>query len=165
MTASTPAEPVGRVVVGVDDSPGGRAALAFATAEAARRGAELHVICAWSMPGGHTGHAKVPGPLRDACLEEAQAVLDQLRAEVLGATAEVPVVLAVAEPPPARALIEASEHADLVVVGSRGRGGFAGLLLGSVSAQVVHHAHCPVTVVRAPNPDRAFESESTEESP
>ena len=165
MTASTPAEPVGRVVVGVDDSPGGRAALAFAGAEAARRGAELHVICAWSMPGGHTGHAKVPGPLRDACLEEAQAVLDRLQAEVLGASAEVPVMLAVAEPPPARALVEASEHADLVVVGSRGRGGFTGLLLGSVSTQVVHHAHCPVTVVRAGKPHEPAHPKSEEISP
>lgn len=156
---AAPAPPVGRVVVGVDDSPGGRAALAFAAREAARRGAELHVICAWSMPGGHTGHAKVPGPLRDACLDEARAVLNRLQEEVLGADPPTPVVLAVGEPPPARALIEASEQADLVVVGSRGRGGFAGLLLGSVSAQVVHHAHCPVTVVRAPQPQHADDSE------
>ena len=144
-----PGEPVGRVVVGVDDSPGGRAALAFAAQEAALRRAELHVICAWSMPGGHFEHAKVPGPLRDACCEEAQTVLRRLADEMLGPDPGVPVVLAVGEPPPARALIEASEQADLVVVGSRGRGGFAGLLLGSVSAQVAHHAHCPVTVVHA----------------
>lgn len=154
---TVPAEPAGRVVVGVDDSPGGRAALAFAAQEAARRGAELHVICAWSMPGGHFEHAKVPGPLRDACCEEAQTVLHRLSEEVLGPDPHLPVVLAVGEPPPARALIEASDRADLVVVGSRGRGGFAGLLLGSVSAQVVHHAHCPVTVVRAGQPQPSSE--------
>lgn len=151
-TPAAPSPPAGRVVVGVDDSPGGRAALTFAAREAARRGAELHVICAWSMPGGHTGHAKVPGPLRDACLDEARAVLNRLQQEVLGADPGIPVVLVIGEPSPARALIEASEQADLVVVGSRGRGGFVGLLLGSVSSQVAHHARCPVTVVHGPQP-------------
>ena len=147
MTPNGP-ETVGRVVVGVDDSPGGRAALRFAAEESARRGAELHVICAWSMPGGHLGHAAVPGPLRDAVYEDTQSVLDRLAGEVLEKESRVPCVLAVGEPPPARALIEASRNADVVVVGSRGHGGFSGLLLGSVSAQVVHHAHCPVIVVR-----------------
>ncbi len=147
MTPKRP-ETFGRVVVGVDDSPGGRAALRFAAEEAARRGAELHVICAWSMPGGHLGHGAVPGPLRDAVCEEARSVLDGLAGEVLGKEPRIPCVLAVGEPPPARALIEASRDADVVVVGSRGHGGFAGLLLGSVSAQVVHHASCPVIVVR-----------------
>ncbi len=142
-------EEFGRVVVGVDDSPGGRAALRYAADEAARRGAELHVICAWALPGAHTAHATVPGPLRDAVVEEAHDVLDRLATEVLGNDPDCSTVLVVGEPPPARALIEASRAADVVVVGSRGHGGFAGLLLGSVSAQVVHHAHCPVIVVRS----------------
>lgn len=161
MTATAKAS--GRVVVGVDDSPGGRAALAFAAEEAVRRDAELHVVCAWSMPGGHTGHAAVAGPLRDACLDEVRGLLDQLAQELLSADPGLRYVLAVGEPPPARALVEASEHAELVVVGSRGRGGFAGLLLGSVSAQVVHHAHCPVTVVRASRPDDRSHPQKTEE--
>ena len=165
MTSSDgPPTPKGRVVVGVDDSPGGRAALGFAAAEAARRGAELHVICAWSMPGGHLGHGAVPGPLHDAVCEEAQSVLDRLADEVLGKEPAVPCVLAVGQPPPARALIEASREADVVVVGSRGRGGFAGLLLGSVSAQVVHHAHCPVVVVRAGQPPTQLDHPNDEES-
>ena len=142
-------ETFGRVVVGVDDSAGARAALRFAAEEAARRGAELHVICAWSIPGVHLGRGAVSGALHEVEYEEARSVLDHLAGEVLGNDSNVPCVLAVGEPPPARALIEASRAADVVVVGSRGHGGFSGLLLGSVSTQVVHHAHCPVIVVRA----------------
>lgn len=137
----------GRVVVGVDDSPAARAALALAAQEAAWRGAELHVISTWSMPGGHTSHAKVPGPLRDACVEEARALAERLVGEVLGSDQPMPVVVAVGEPPAARALVEAGERADLLVVGSRSRGRLAGLVAGSVSAEVLHHARCPVTVV------------------
>ena len=151
----------GRVVVGVDDSPGGRAALRFAAEEAELRKAELHIVCAWSLPGGHTGHGAYPGPLRDAVVEDARCTLDTLACEVSGAHPNVAYVLAVGEPPPARALIGASQHADLVVVGSRGRGGFAGLLLGSVSAQVVHHAHCPVVVVRPTNGSVPTEPENS----
>ncbi len=137
----------GRVVVGVNDSPTGLAALRFAASEAALRRAELHVVCAWSIPGGHTAHGTVPGPLRDACLDEARETLERVAGEVMPPPPEVPCVLAVGEPPAARALIEASNEADLVVVGSRGRGSLAGLLLGSVCNEVVHHAHCPVVVV------------------
>jgi len=121
-------EEFGRVVVGVDDSPGGHAALRYAADEAARRGAELHVICVWAFPGAHTAHATVPGPLRDAVVEEAHDVLDRLATEVLGNDPDCATVLVVGEPPPARALIEANRAADVVVVGSRGLGGFAGLL-------------------------------------
>ena len=140
----------GRVVVGVDDSPAARAALALAVQEAAWRGGELHVISVWSMPGGHTSHASVPGPLRDACVEEARTLADRLVQEILGSDPPAPVVVAVGEPPAARALVEASERADLVVVGSRGRGRLARLVAGSVSAEVVHDARCPVTVVPPP---------------
>lgn len=150
----------GRIVVGVDESPAGRAALAYAANQAARFGAELHVVCAWSMPGGHTSHARAPGPLRDACVDEAHALLERLAADVLGPNPEVPICLAVAEPPPARALIEASEKADLVVVGSRGHSALAGALLGSVSAEVMHHARCPVTVV--PPPERTCSADTRE---
>jgi nucleotide-binding universal stress UspA family protein len=135
----------------VDDSRGGRAVLRFAAEEAELRKAELHIVCAWSLLPSHTGHGAYCGPLRDAVVEEAQSILDNLACEVLGTEPSISYVLAVGEPPPAGALVGASQYADLVVVGSRGRGGFAGLLLGSVSAQVVHHAHCPVVAVRPTN--------------
>jgi nucleotide-binding universal stress UspA family protein len=146
-SVNAPVTDHGRIAVGVDGSPGSRAALVYAANESVLRRAELHVLCAWSMPGGHTGHASVPGPLRDACLEEAQGVLGRLAAEVLVDFPGLPYVLTVVEPPAAQALVEASKQADLVVVGSKGHGGLAGLLLGSVSQRVVHRAHCPVVVV------------------
>ena len=139
----------GRVVVGFDGSPPSRAALPLSAQEAAWRRAELHVVCAWSMPGGHTSHARVPGPLREACLDDARRALDEA-GERLGPSPECTCVFAVAEPPAARALVEASKKADLVVVGSHGRGPLASTVLGSISRYVVHHAHCPVLVVRAP---------------
>ncbi|HXW79705.1 MAG TPA: universal stress protein, partial [Acidimicrobiales bacterium] len=68
---------------------------------------------------------------------------------VLGSSPGVPLERHVMQGRPAQVILQAAEDADLVVVGSRGRGGFAGLLLGSVSSQVAHHAHCPVTIVHA----------------
>jgi nucleotide-binding universal stress UspA family protein len=68
----------------------------------------------------------------------------------LGGSRPVPVTVRVVTGLPAQELIEASRDADLLVVGSRGRGGFARLMLGSVSDQVMHHAHCPVVVVPGP---------------
>jgi nucleotide-binding universal stress UspA family protein len=70
--------------------------------------------------------------------------VDRMRSDHPAVTVEMAVV----EGPPARVLVDMSEDADLLVVGTRGMGGFRGLLLGSVSIQCVHHAHCPVTVVR-----------------
>ena len=135
--------------MGFDGSPASQAALRVSAQEAAWRGAELHVVCAWSMPGGHTSHARVPGPLREGCLDEARRVLDEA-GKALGPVPGCTCVFAVAEPPAARALVEASDQADLVVVGTRGRGELASMVLGSVSADVVHQARCPVLVVRVP---------------
>lgn len=138
------------IVVGVDGSAHAQHALNWAMREAVIRGAELSVLSvipAQSSPW--TGHRlTVPG--------EAQA-LEQARAAVAEAIAEAAAKLAPEQPAPvsvqafsgspAKALIEASSSADLVVIGSRGAGGFESLLLGSVSHEVVQHAACPVVVV------------------
>ena len=133
------------VVVGIDGSPGARAALGFAVEEARLRGARLVAVSAWSIPIG----AGAPGGLIPALGMDFEADVTALLDEELAAvdTGGVEVERRVSSGPPARALVEAAESADLLVVGSRGRGGFAGLLLGSVSQQCAHHALCPVAIV------------------
>jgi nucleotide-binding universal stress UspA family protein len=135
-----------RIVVGVDGSPSSVAALRFAASEAALRGAGVLAIYALEVP-------TVPWPgltgVVGTALEEANRVFGHAVEEAFaGAPPSVPFERRVEERAPAEALIEAASDADLLVVGSRGRGGFAGLLLGSVGQQVAHHAPCPVAIVR-----------------
>jgi nucleotide-binding universal stress UspA family protein len=120
-----------RIVVGVDGSDTSLAALAYAFDEAALRGAELTAIHAVPDPTD-TAH---PG-ITDAIERYGEHFPD------------LPVELVTVPAHPAEALINASTGADLLIVGSRGRGGFRGLLLGSVSQAVLHHADCPVAVRR-----------------
>ncbi len=127
------------VVVGVDGSAGSTAALAFAFDEAAARGTELVAVYAWA-----------PTETRDAA--QAQHEADRMLAEAMAGWQEkYPEVTvlrrAVRSLNPLATLIEEGAHAQLVVVGPRGRGGFAGLLLGSVSDGMVRHAHRPIAVV------------------
>jgi nucleotide-binding universal stress UspA family protein len=140
---------VRRIVVGVDGSPGAREALRFALEEARLRDASVAAVFVWSLPLV----ADVPAALLPATLsdfrEEAVEALDAALEEVSD-TGGVEIERVVVEGPPARELVAAAEGADLLVVGSRGRGGFAGLLLGSVSQQCAHHAPCPVVIVPAP---------------
>jgi nucleotide-binding universal stress UspA family protein len=136
------------VVVGVDGSEPSSAALAWAAEEAHFRGATLKVVHAWQVPSlAFLG----PAPAVDETpwVEEAQAMLDEQVRKVLGETPAIDVVSELWEGPSAQAIIDAATDADVLVVGSRGRGGFKGLLLGSVSSQVVHHARRPVVVVPA----------------
>ncbi|WP_037364449.1 universal stress protein [Nakamurella lactea] len=148
-----------RLVVGVDGSAGSRAAIEWAIAEAQLRGAELEVTAAWEFPyAWGEAAAWAPGGdggLAEAAGAEATALLDQI---LDGPQPDWLHVLTV-EGPPARVLVERSADADLLVVGSRGRGGFATLLLGSVSMACVQHARCPVTVV----PSRLTETTETKE--
>ncbi len=141
----------GGVVVGFDGSESSQEALRWAVREARQHGCPLHVIRAWSIltaPRPKNLELDVTPTLRE--YEAAVRVeTEQLLAKVLGDEPGVPVRLHVVHAPAAQTLIEASRHADLLVVGSRGRGGFAGLLLGSVSEQCIRHARCPVTVIRA----------------
>ena len=136
-----------RVVVGVDDSPAARQAVAFAVGEAALRGATLDAVMAIELPD----YAWIdPYHVRDHdeadYLDKAEDTLRSILADV--GTAAVDVRTVVMTMPAATALIDRSTDADLLVVGSRGRGGFRGMLMGSVSLHCVLHAHCPVTVVR-----------------
>ena len=140
----------GGVVVGDDGSVPSRGAVVWAAKDAARRGVTLHVLQAWSITSAPRPASWTPGYV-PALPDWEAAVVEKLGArctDLLADTAGVVVEVHAVHDRPARALIEASRGADLVVVGTRGRGGFAGLVLGSVAEQVVRHAYCPVTVVR-----------------
>lgn len=134
-----------RIVVGVDGSDAAQAALAFAVAEGRVRGARVEAVISWHEPYVAPTMATVAAD-PSVYEEGAHATLDRA-VEALGEVGHVEVERRVLRGAPAGALLEAAEGATMLVVGSRGRGGFAGLLLGSVSQQVVHHATCPVVVV------------------
>jgi nucleotide-binding universal stress UspA family protein len=137
---------VGEIVVGVDGSEGSGRALDWAATEARLRGATLTVLHAWDIPAAVAATAVLPHGQSWTILEDAaDAVLKGMvaRAEALGVRPQEVLVQGHA----AASLLSCAEGADLLVVGSRGRGGFAGLLLGSVSQAVVHRAPCPVVVV------------------
>jgi nucleotide-binding universal stress UspA family protein len=137
------------VVVGVDDSAEAQAAVAFAAEESALRGVELVAVRAWNPPPV-PWRSDVRPLIADAAeLETAERHL--LNDAVAGWSAkypQTPVTTRLVAGDARRALVEASANAQLVVVGSRGRGGFAGLVLGSVSQHLLHHAHCTVAVAR-----------------
>ena len=139
----------GGVLVGHDGSECAQQALRWAAGLASRADLTLHVLRAWGMTTAPRPATWQPGyvpPLTD--YEQAvQAELDGCVAAAALPPA-VRVQTHVLHRPPAKGLIEAATGADLLVVGARGRGGFSGLLLGSVGDQCVHHAPCPVTVVR-----------------
>jgi nucleotide-binding universal stress UspA family protein len=135
------------VVVGVDGSTNGQRALEWAVDEGRRRNERVVALHAWELPYPPAGFAiPVPPQNVDEIAESAAALLDKAVGEV--AVDGVVVEQRVVNAPPSTALVEASADADLVVVGARGHGGFLGLLLGSVSNQVAHHARCPVVIVR-----------------
>ncbi len=139
------------IVVGVDGSDSSRAALSWAHDEATHHGASLTVVSAWhapSLPMSPPYGSMPPEGYDKQPREDALAQLERLVAQLEPRTPEVEVQVSVEEGSPAKVLIERSKKADLMVVGSRGREGFAGMLLGSVSQHLVAHAHCPVTVIR-----------------
>jgi nucleotide-binding universal stress UspA family protein len=130
----------------VDGSEQSKAALRWALEEARLRGASVRVIHAWTIRyAAGIGVAYVAGTV-DQLRDESERLLASVIDEV--GTEGVDVERAAVEGGAARVLVEAAEGADLLVVGSRGHGGFAGLLLGSVSQQCAHHAPCPVVIVR-----------------
>ncbi|HEX2771765.1 MAG TPA: universal stress protein [Micromonosporaceae bacterium] len=139
----------GPIVVGVDGSDMSDLAIGFAVEEAARRGAEVLAVHAYLHPVPIEPGDVVPMVYDEDALKSEE---ERLVAESLAGWSErypdVPVRRKIDRGSAGRILVEESKAAQLVVVGARGRGGFAGLLLGSVSHGVLHHAHCPVAIVR-----------------
>lgn len=145
-------DPAGPVVLGLDGSPTAESAVDFAFAEASVRAVPLvalHAWSNWSAParGGHGDPMPLVTDL-DRLQEDEERLLSEAlsgrQAKYPDVTVERRLVRSRTRP----ALIEASREAQLIVVGARGRGGFAGLLLGSASQALLHHAECPVAVVR-----------------
>ncbi|MDQ7906272.1 universal stress protein [Phytohabitans sp. ZYX-F-186] len=141
----------GPVVVGVDGSPTSAAAIRFAVEEAAWRKTNVVAVHAWAVPMS-TGPADMLPLLYDPdrLAAEQERVLAESVAGLGDDHPDVHLERQLVEDNTAAALIEHSKRAQLVVVGSRGHGGFTGLLLGSVSHALLHHAECPVAVVRPP---------------
>lgn len=137
------------IVAGVDGSPSSRAALRWAASFAAMSGARLDVVMAWHIPTTFAGPGYIPAVSNLSV--DYEKVLNEVVDEVFGADRPPYMTLLVREGNAAHLLIEASKDADLVVVGSRGHGGFAGLLLGSVSAKLAEHASCPVLIHHGDN--------------
>jgi nucleotide-binding universal stress UspA family protein len=137
------------VLVGVDGSAGSAAAIAFAFEEASLRGVGLTAMHAFLHPLANQPGSQLPviDAYHQPKAEEAE-VLPESLAGYSEKYPDVPVRRYLVRGRAAGVLVEASDRAGLVVVGSRGRGGFTGLLLGSVSQALLHHASCPVAVVR-----------------
>jgi nucleotide-binding universal stress UspA family protein len=140
------------IVVGIDGSHNASHALEWAMAEAAVRHAELTVITVNSVIVGYWSGRPVTMPGDDERVADARTQAETAVAKIaadLGDQQPASVSVVAKNGFPAQALIEASEDCDLLVVGSRGGGGFGALAVGSITNQVVHHAKCPVVVVPA----------------
>ena len=149
------------VLVGVDGSPESGAALKYAVAEANRRGARLRVVSTYFPEYSVHGRTQ-PVTASETAIEvdlekETRRMVEDALA---GEAVQPPVEIVVAAGPAAGVLIDRSREVDVLVLGHRGRGGFASMLLGSVGLQCVQHAHCPVIVVR---PSKVSESDPTAE--
>lgn len=133
------------IVVGVDGSDSSKDALRWAAKQARLTGAAVHAIATWDFPTGYGW-----GPyISDLDLAgEARKGLDRTVEQALSDMPDVPVVARVEQGHAAGVLVAASRDADLLVVGSRGRGAFSGMLLGSVSQHCAQNAACPVLIMR-----------------
>lgn len=138
------------IVVGVDSSPGSVVALNWAVNEASLRGCPIRAVTCWSLPALYGVDVVAIVGLDPVEIERQTAdMLAKTVAAAIGERANPPVIEQVVVGGLASAeLIAQSKGAEMIVVGSRGRGGFLGLLLGSTATQVIHHAECPVVVCR-----------------
>jgi nucleotide-binding universal stress UspA family protein len=139
-----------RIVVGVDGSSSGDAALRWAVQQAELTGASVDAVIVWEYPAALGGYGMAPVPMFDDSdfPAVAEKTVTEAISTVVDPASHVRVRAQVVEGSAALALLKAAGGADLLVVGSRGHGGFAGALLGSVSQHCVHHARCPVVVIR-----------------
>jgi nucleotide-binding universal stress UspA family protein len=139
------------IVVGVDGSGHSRGALEWAVREAAVRRAPLSVVTVHQAPveylGSSVDHAQ-DHDLAERYRQAAQQAVEGALARADGARPE-PVTVQAVGGAPAEALLATARNAGMIVIGSRGAGGFARLLMGSVSSQITHHLHCPVVVIPA----------------
>ncbi|WP_406103375.1 universal stress protein [Streptomyces sp. NBC_01003] len=142
------------IVVGVDGSKHSKEALRWAVRQATLVGGRVHAVMSWEWSTnpfsfGPADGATVAGGSEPLSPEETSRVrLIDVVTETVGESPPVPVHSRMVHGPAAKVLVEASGAAELLVVGTRGYGGFKGALLGSVSQQVTQHAHCSVVVVR-----------------
>jgi nucleotide-binding universal stress UspA family protein len=152
MTTAPPAPPI---VVGTDGSPASGPAVRFALQESQLRETGLRAVCAYDFTARYTGFewpaasgvVDLDTQLRDATWEAVTKALEEAREQVGGAPVEVEI--RVEKGRPSQVLLDASEDASLLVVGTRGSSAWGRLTLGSTSTEVVHHAHLPVVVVPA----------------
>jgi len=133
-----------RIVAGVDGSAPSKAALGWAIGQARLTGASVDAVMAWLPPAIYAPVAGCDADV-EGCYRKA---LGDLITEVASLEPHPPVQPVLGEGHPAEVLLDAARDADLLVVGSRGRGGFASAVIGSVSLQCVLHARCPVLVLR-----------------
>ncbi|MQS14985.1 DUF1876 domain-containing protein [Streptomyces kaniharaensis] len=153
-----------RIVVGIDGSPPSKAALRWAVGQAVLTGATVHAVAAWEYPSLYGWFAPT---VDDGFEETARRTLTTEVDEVVGRERPVEIRESLVLGHAADVLLEAAEDADLLVLGSRGRGTFARTLLGSVSARCAAHGVCPVVIVRAdgtaspPRPTTAEAAEGT----
>ena len=144
-----------RIVAGVDGSPSSISALRWAIRQAGLTGATVDAVIAWHYPASAGGYGWAPIGVGTAFGFKENA--DKVLAGAIGAACDpgngVLVRARVVEGNAAQVLLDASDGADLLVVGSRGHGGFTEALLGSVSQHCVHHARCPVVVIRGEQHD------------
>jgi nucleotide-binding universal stress UspA family protein len=141
-----------RIVAGVDGSESSKLALAWAVQQARLTGASVEAVIAWHYPIAAGGTPFAPtGVLMDTDFAgPAARVLSRAISETVDAADPVKISTTVREGNAAHILLDIAAGAELLVVGSRGHAGFAGALLGSVSQHCVHHARCPVVIIRGP---------------
>ena len=145
---SAPTDGIGRVVVGVDGSADSLLALRFAASAARLRGAPLEVVHVWQETD-HAAHGRL-GPVGESAKAQADREWQSILRTTLAVAPDVEIISKHVSGYAQSVLLKASEGAALLVVGSRGRGGWAGLLLGSVSLRCITLSACPVAVIRAP---------------